>query len=281
MGCELSKDILLRRELRAPPYDCCSKGVHPSGIPIVGTYALDSILVQDPCYRERVASAAACTPCESPRGVFSVPYPCSFMGSDCCCCPGSPSGPAWQSALGTGFGDMLRDAAQIIVSSEAAPAPDVSRFAALGTARQARIAPWVESANAFLSKYGLSCAVYSYIEEKRDNKGVKTGEVLWSAVQIYRGSPPPAVVLPAGAAGGLAPPGVNDGSGGGGAFAQPQPYDGQTAGAHGDGGSSGGYSVSQPYFGQPLAGAAQQPSPLQAAAASGAAKGIPEGFRKY
>jgi hypothetical protein len=61
----------------------------------------------------------------------------------------------------------------------------------LGAARTALFrAQWTPRANAFLARFGLSVQNYNWIEDRRDDKGNKTGEVLKSALQVYRGAQP-------------------------------------------------------------------------------------------
>jgi hypothetical protein len=59
-------------------------------------------------------------------------------------------------------------------------------LAALAAARSRALdEQWTPRANAFLRAYGLRAAVYSWIEERRDDKGNKTGEAARCAVQFY------------------------------------------------------------------------------------------------
>jgi len=219
MGCAPSKDQIVRGQLLAPLGGCC--GGDASQVPpaqrIVGTYVLDTALNQDCCCAESPSSAIPCA-CAAPRNQFVVPYPCHCCGADCCCCPNSPAGPEWAAAMAGGFGQLLDELARAVLATAATHEDGVSRLALLGRARQASAAPWAARANAFLARYGLCCAVFNFIQEKRDDKGNKYGEMLLCAVQVYGGTQLPAIVAPraAGAVEGLAGPQQAYGSGGGG-----------------------------------------------------------------
>ena len=93
-----------------------------------------------------------------------------------------------------GFGALLAQAGQLAMAAVGGVAAggltaDGQRLpphVLLGHARAALFAEqWTPRANAFLRAYGLRAAVYSWIEERRDDKGNKTGEAARCAVQFY------------------------------------------------------------------------------------------------
>jgi hypothetical protein len=162
---------------------------------VIGTYKLDAELNTDNCGSTSMSSDVFCC---LYRGEFRVPWPCNCCGQDCCCCPHSPKGPQWEVALAAGFGQLLAEAGTIAMYTQpmAVMGGNVSVQAALGNARNMTLAPWVQKANAFLRPHGLSCAVYNWVEEKRDDKGGKVGEVLRCAIQIYQGAGPQVILVP-------------------------------------------------------------------------------------
>jgi len=180
MGAQSSTEQALRSTLRPP--------LSGGGQGIVGTLKLDAELNRGNCGDTHTCSDIWCC---FYRGQFRVPWPCNCCGADCCCCPHSPRGPAWEMALAAGFGQLLAEAGAIAMATPPfASGESVSVLVLLGTAREAALAPWAVRANDFLRQHGLSVAVFNWIEATRDDKGNQTGEVLRCAVQVYAGPGP-------------------------------------------------------------------------------------------
>lgn len=187
MGAQSSAEQALRSTLRPPLYG--------GGQGVVGTLKLDAELSRGNCGDTQTRSDIWCC---LYSGLFRVPWPCNCCGADCCCCPHSPRGPAWEMALAAGFGQLLAEAGAIATATRPFASGDsVSVLVLLGTAREAALAPWVLRANEFLRPHGLSVAVYNWIEQTRDDKGNQSGEVLRCAVQVYAGPGPQAMLAAA------------------------------------------------------------------------------------
>jgi len=172
-------------------------GSAPQPLRIVGTLMLDVVVNKDNCQPYRLASPFCCG---TSRRTFSVGWPCPgtvgcWCFDECACCPHLPRGAPWEAALADGFGAALLEAAGIAMGVDQSVAVSVgddgagglSRMALEGTARAAALAAWTPRANALLARHNLSCYAFTWIEEKRDDKGNKTGEMLLSAVQVYDG----------------------------------------------------------------------------------------------
>ena len=184
IGAQSSAEKALRSTLRPPLYG--------GGQGVVGTLKLDAELSRGNCSDAHTRSDIWCC---LYSGLFRVPWPCNCCGADCCCCPHSPRGPAWEMALAAGFGQLLAEAGAIATAMRPFASGDsVSVLVLLGTAREAALTPWVIRANEFLRPHSLSVAVYNWIEQTRDDKGNQTGEILRCAVQVYAGPGPQAML---------------------------------------------------------------------------------------
>lgn len=207
MGNSVSSEVATLRSTLSPPFS----GSSAAAMGVVGTYSLD-VEVEDTCFSTHRSSAICCG---AGRGEFRVPWPCHCFGADCCCCPHSPRGAAWGAALAGGFHALLLEAGHMVarsadqrysavgVEGQAVHAP---QNLLLANARQQLLAGWLPRANAFLLPYGLSCRAFNWVEDRRDDKGNKTGEVLRCAVQFYAQPAHGAPLLPGTGSG--APPGV-------------------------------------------------------------------------
>lgn len=156
------------------------------GVAVLGTYSLNSEIYAGGCFQVSERSPVCCRSAEE----FGVPWPCHCCGSDCLCCPHAPRGPAWERALGAGFRGLLNEAGRTVKQTKVVDRSDASILAQVGSARALIMAPWTQRANAFLQPFGLSCHVFNWIEDTRDDKGNKSGEILRCAVQIYKGGFP-------------------------------------------------------------------------------------------
>lgn len=201
----------LRAELQAP-----LRGAAAAAAGVLGTYALDVELESPTCGPTYRSSPIWCC---CGREEFRVPWPCHCCGANCVCCPHSPRGAAWEAALAAGFAPMLRDAGAMVARSagqrysaqgaDGRPVGDVEQNVILANARSQLLAQWQAHANAFLAPFGLSVRAWNWIEERRNDKGAKTGEVLRCAVQVYERSQHQAPLLEGSgalAAAGSAPP---------------------------------------------------------------------------
>lgn len=151
---------------------------------VIGTYALDAELEESCCCNWTSSPICCC----HHRGEFRVPWPCNCCGADCCCCPHSPRGAAWAAASAGVFPSLLAEGGQLAVSIARAPRAPGPQLVAVGLERSEAFAQrWTPRANAMLAPYGLHCAVFHWVEDRRDDKGNKTGEVLKCAVQFYEG----------------------------------------------------------------------------------------------
>jgi len=186
MGAAPSSEAALLRSALAAPL----QGAAARELGVIGTLALD-VEVESTCCSQYKASPIWCC---CGRGEYRVPWPCHCCGAECVCCPHAPKGAAWEAALRGGLDALLREAGQAVARSAD------QRYAAVGrsgqpvgvpqtvlmaNARALLLQDWLPRANALLQGHGLACAGFNWVEDRRDDKGNKTGEVLRSALQFY------------------------------------------------------------------------------------------------
>ena len=180
------EEVALRSVLGAPLTGAAARAAG-----VVGTLSLDRE-VEDLCCLPSFKSSPIWCCCG--RGEFRVPWPCNCCGADCCCCPHAPRGDAWQAALAAGFGALLLEAGR------AADASASQRYSAqdlegrpvvtnqnvlLANARATLLQAWSARALPALAPFGLAVRAFNWVEDRRDDKGNKTGEVLKCALQFY------------------------------------------------------------------------------------------------
>ena len=165
---------------------------------VVGTVALD-LTVANSCCCDTFKGSELC--CCAYKGKYRVPWPCHCCGAECCCCPHLPHSPQYEQALQAGLRELIEEAGQIafleapqpqnLQAAQAALAVSGERPAGhyvLGIARDMLLKQrWTGRANALLARYSLRVVVFNWVEDVRDDKGNKTGEVLKSALQFYEG----------------------------------------------------------------------------------------------
>jgi hypothetical protein len=209
MGATPSREAqVLRADLQAP-----LTGAAAAAAGVLGTYALDVEMESPTC-----GSAYKSSPiwCCCGREEFRVPWPCHCCGANCLCCPHAPHGEAWESALAGGFRAQLKEAGHMVARSaeqrysalgaDGRPVSDVQQNVLVANARRLLLQGWVAQANAYLAPFGLETRAYNWVEERRDDKGNKTGEVLRCALQFYERSASQApLLLLAGGSGAVAP----------------------------------------------------------------------------
>ena len=204
MGAAPSREAqVLRAELHPP-----LTGAAAAAAGVIGTYSLDVELESPAC-----GSAYRSSPiwCCCGREEFRVPWPCHCCGANCLCCPHAPRGEAWESALAGGFRAQLKEAGRMVARSaeqrysalgaEGRPVSDAQQNVLVGNARGLLLQGWVAQANAFLAPFGLSTQAFNWVEDRRDDKGNKTGEVLRCALQFYQRPASLAPLLAGGGAG--------------------------------------------------------------------------------
>ena len=162
---------------------------------VVGTIALDLVINPNFCCLGPFYGSDIW--CFFYRGQFRVPWPCHCCGAECCCCPHLPHSPAFDQAMTRGLRELIAEAGQLAVAEAALPQHlDAARAAfqsevpqmhyVLGLARDMLLKQrWTPRANALLASLGLRVAVFNWVEDQRDDKGNKIGELLRSALQFY------------------------------------------------------------------------------------------------
>lgn len=186
MGAKPSREVIALRSVLGEPL----KGADAARAGVIGTLSLDSE-VEDACFTTYKSSPIWCC---CGRGEFRVPWPCHCCGADCCCCPHAPRGDAWEAALAGGFRSLLKEAGSAVDASAAQrfSAMDlegqgvaVNQNVLLANARAALLQAWSARALPALAPFGLSVRAYNWVEDRRDDKGNKVGEVLRCALQFY------------------------------------------------------------------------------------------------
>jgi hypothetical protein len=71
------------------------------------------------------------------------------------------------------------------LGADGRPVSDVQQNVLVANARRLLLQGWVAQANAYLAPFGLETRAYNWVEERRDDKGNKVGEVLRCALQFY------------------------------------------------------------------------------------------------
>jgi hypothetical protein len=205
MGASNSRAAQLRATLRVP-----LTGAYARSAGVIGTLTLDYSETMNGCGGGGggVDKPACCTS----RAAFRVPWPCHCCGADCACCLHAPRGAAWYRALaGGGVGALLADASAIAGAYRLGASGYVA-LAELAAARGLALeAQWTPRANAFLAAFGLHAAAFAWVEDRRDDKGNKTGEVTRTprtALQFYNGVAQPGAVAVTAPAYGALPQGV-------------------------------------------------------------------------
>jgi hypothetical protein len=186
MGAKPSREEVALRGILAAPL----AGVDARLAGVIGTLSLD-VEVEDSCWCTCKSSPIWCC---CGRGEFRVPWPCHCCGADCCCCPHAPRGDAWEAALAGGFRALLKEAGAAVHASagqrfsamdlEGRPV-GVTQNVLLANARATLLQAWSARALPLLAPFGLSVSAFNWVEDRRDDKGNKTGEVLRCALQFY------------------------------------------------------------------------------------------------
>lgn len=182
MGASNSRAAQLRATLRVP-----IAGAYARSAGVIGTLMLDYSETMNGCGGGGVDKPACCTSLNA----FRVPWPCHCCGGDCACCPHSPRGDAWDRALANGFGALLAEASAIAGTFRLGASGYVALAELAAVRARALEEQWTPRANAFLAAFGLRAAAFAWVEDTRDDKGNKTGEVTRTALQFYSGAAQP------------------------------------------------------------------------------------------
>jgi hypothetical protein len=131
----------------------------------VADFSLLKCLCDWPCVDQNDSVCCAWEKDDRATCCFSrvyVPFPCNCFGADCACCPHSPRGGAWETALASGFGPLLAEAAPLARSVKLG-STDYRGLVELARARAVLLnTNWVPRANALLSGCGLRVSAFSY-----------------------------------------------------------------------------------------------------------------------